>query len=193
VNEELALRAYEVPHSLGCPGWTIALFLGESRSMTSHSTLVRSLSVAAVAALALAGVSACSSSSTSPSSSPTVSSPSASPTTATATATVTPKPTTASPTSTVRPPVAPIIIVKGGNKTVQVGDTLDITTELVTKVSTSNPAVLKVSQPSKPGANPQMNGGAEAIAVGTAVLNVYGTLMGGAPNALLYTVKVTVK
>ena len=154
--------------------------------------LTRSLSVAAVAALALVGASACSSSSTSPSSSPTVSSPSASASTATATATSSPKPTTASPTTT-RPPVAPIIIVKGGNKTVQVGDALDITTELVTKVSTSNPAVLKVSQPSKPGANPQMNAGAEAIAVGTAVLNVYGTLMGGQPNALLYTVNVRVK
>lgn len=164
--------------------------VGKYGYMTPNPVLGRSLSIAALAALALVATSACSSSTTTPSASPTVSSSSTSPSTSSST---TKSPTASpTPTSTVSPVGTPTFIKKGGNKSVPLGTALVINTELVTKVSSSNTAVLKVSQPSKEGADPELNAGALAVSRGTAVLNVYGTLAGGSPNALLYTVNITV-
>lgn len=68
------------------------------------------------------------------------------------------------------------------------GDFLDVTTPNVTKVTTDNAKVLKVSQPHSDG-SAEFNGGAQVIGKGTATLSVYG----GITNGVIYTVNVTAK
>jgi len=68
----------------------------------------------------------------------------------------------------------------------KIGNFLNVTTPNVTKVTTDNPAVLKVSQPRTEG-SAEFNGGAAVIAEGKAVLTVYG----GATNSEMYSVTVT--
>lgn len=143
--------------------------------MYPHSMLIKSGSVAAVALFALVATSACSSSSTTPSSSPS---------TSTSSASASPS-KSASGSSSVLPP---IFITKAEDITVKVGDFLDVTTPNVTKVTTDNAKVLKVSQPHSDG-SAEFNGGAEVIGAGKAVLSVYG----GITNGVIYTVNVTAK
>lgn len=101
---------------------------------------------------------------------------------------VSPTPTTsASPTGEITNPVLPPIEIDGAAKeSVSVGQTLNVITKNVNKVSTDNTAVLRVSQPSDDG-SAQFNAGAEVIGAGSAVLTV--TVKGG-DN---YQVQVTAK
>lgn len=73
-----------------------------------------------------------------------------------------------------------------GQKTqeVAVGDTLNVISKGVTRVSTDNAEVLKVSQPRDDG-SAQFNAGAEVMAAGTATLVVSGK------KGELYSVKIT--
>ncbi len=66
-----------------------------------------------------------------------------------------------------------------------VGSTLVVNTEGVTRVSTDNPAVLDISQPRDDG-SAQFNAGATVVGTGSATLDVYGQ-----GDAKLYDVKVT--
>lgn len=68
--------------------------------------------------------------------------------------------------------VLPPIIVDGPETlTLKVGNTIDITTEGVTEVSTDNPQVLEVTQPSDDG-SAQFNAGAVVVDAGEAKLTV---------------------
>ncbi|MDP4015200.1 MAG: hypothetical protein U0990_04855 [Candidatus Nanopelagicales bacterium] len=90
-----------------------------------------------------------------------------------------------SPTGNVLPPIP---ITKAGDVTVSVGDNLNVTTPNVTKVTTDNPAVLRVSQPYSDG-SADFNGGALVLAPGKAKLTVFG----GTPGGEMYSVNVTAK
>ncbi len=78
----------------------------------------------------------------------------------------------------------PIEIDGQSSETVKVGDHLNVTSDGVTKVSTDNAEVLKVSQPHTEG-QATFNGGAEVVGAGTATLVVSGK--GGE----LYSTKIT--
>lgn len=80
----------------------------------------------------------------------------------------------------------PIPITKAEAITVKVGDTLNVTTPNVTKVTTNNAKVLEVSQPYSDG-SATFNGGAKVIGAGKATLTVFG----GITNSEMYTVTVT--
>lgn len=92
-----------------------------------------------------------------------------------------------SPSSTMIGTVLPPIEITQARKNVEVtvGDTLNVTTADVTKVTTDNAEVLTVSQPRDDG-SAQFNAGAEVVSAGTAELTVYG--VGGKE---LYTATVT--
>ena len=81
--------------------------------------------------------------------------------------------------------VPPIEITKASDVTVDVGSVLVISTEGVTRISTDNPEVLKISQPTTQG-DAKLNAGADVISPGAAVIDVY-----GADDAKLYDVNVT--
>lgn len=84
------------------------------------------------------------------------------------------------------PGVLPPIEITGQKTAdVKVGDTLNITTTDVAKVTTDNATVLKVSQPHDDG-SAQFNAGAEVLSAGTAKLVVYDKA-----DKELYTVTVT--
>ena len=119
--------------------------------------------LAAAAAAALLLTTACSSGSSEPSTSPSES-PAATATTAV---------------------LPPIEITKAADVTVDIGSTLVVNTEGVTRVSTDNPAVLEISQPRDDG-SAQFNAGATVVGAGSATLDVYGQ-----GDAKLYDVKVT--
>ncbi|MEI8080670.1 MAG: hypothetical protein WCI74_02360 [Actinomycetes bacterium] len=144
--------------------------------MTTKSAVVKSVCVGA-ALLTIGATAACSSSSTSPSASPSTSASSAQPST---TASGTPG-SVAMPTE----------IKAGGNVTATVGEEFFVSTKDVTKITTSNAAVVSVSQPTSTG-DPQYNAGAKAESKGTATLEVFVT-KAGQPEAVAYKVNVTVK
>lgn len=78
--------------------------------------------------------------------------------------------TTDDPSAEVLPPV----MVDGPESlNLKVGNTINITTEGVTEVSTDNPSVLEVSQPSDDG-SAQFNAGAVVLDAGEAKLTVFG-------------------
>lgn len=82
-------------------------------------------------------------------------------------------------------PVLPPIEIDGQkSQEVTVGDFLNVTSKDVTKVSTDNAEVLKVSQPRDDG-GAQFNAGAEVVAAGTATFVVSGK------DGELYSVKIT--
>lgn len=83
--------------------------------------------------------------------------------------------------------VAPIIVDGPEDLTVDVGVVLDVVTEDVGRVDTSDPGVLSVSQPSDD-RGAQFDAGAVAESAGTAELSVHGR-----DDAPLYTVTVTVR
>ncbi|NQU36794.1 MAG: hypothetical protein HQ526_04255 [Actinobacteria bacterium] len=80
--------------------------------------------------------------------------------------------------------VAPIQVKEGGDITVMVGNTLNVTTTNATDIDTDNPEVLKVSQPGTDG-SATFNGGAEVVGEGEATLTVSGR------SGVLYVVNVT--
>ncbi len=82
--------------------------------------------------------------------------------------------------------VAPVIVEDEKPVRVQAGRSIDVTTEGVTEVATSDEAVLEVTQPRDDG-SAQFNAGATAKAPGSATLSVY------AGDELLYEVEVTVE
>lgn len=82
--------------------------------------------------------------------------------------------------------VAPVIIDSDEPVTIQVGRAIDVTTDDVTRVDTSDDSVLEVTQPSDDG-SAQFNAGATAKAAGNATLTVYNN------DEVLYEVEVTVE
>jgi hypothetical protein len=82
--------------------------------------------------------------------------------------------------------VAPVIVDTDDPVTIEVGRAIDVTTDGVTRVDTSDDSVLEVSQPTDDG-SAQFNAGATAKAAGTATLTVYDN------DKVLYTVEVTVE
>lgn len=93
--------------------------------------------------------------------------------------------TTEESTGTTQQVVAPIIVDGAEELTVEVGATLDIVTDGVTGVTSSDEAVLEPSQPSTDG-SAVFNAGATALAPGDASLTVSGE------SGVLYTVEVEV-
>ena len=92
-----------------------------------------------------------------------------------------PTPASTSP-SMVLPPIP---VTKAESITVKVGQTLNVVTPNVTKVTTDNPKVLQVSQPHSDG-SAEFNGGAKVVGVGKANLTVFG----GVTNLEMYSVSV---
>ena len=81
--------------------------------------------------------------------------------------------------------VAPLIVDSGDPVTLEVGRSIDVVTDDVTRVESSDTAVLTVSQPSDDG-SASFNAGATAVAAGSATLSVY------TGDSLAYEVAVTV-
>ena len=81
--------------------------------------------------------------------------------------------------------VAPVIVDSDDPVTIQVGRVIDVTTDDVTRVDTSDDSVLEVTQPTDDG-SAQFNAGATAKAAGNATLTVYDN------DTVLYAVEVTV-
>ena len=79
----------------------------------------------------------------------------------------------------------PIEITKAADVTVDVGSVLVISTDGVTRITTDNADVLKISQPTTEG-DAKLNAGADVLSPGTATIDVY-----GADDAKLYDVNVT--
>jgi hypothetical protein len=82
--------------------------------------------------------------------------------------------------------VAPVIVDSEDPVTIEVGRAIDVTTDGVTRVDTSDDSVLEVTQPTDDG-SAQFNAGATAKAAGTATLTVYDN------DKVLYAVEVTVE
>lgn len=82
--------------------------------------------------------------------------------------------------------IAPVIVDSADPVTIQVGRAIDVTTDDVTRVETSDDSVLEVTQPSDDG-SAQFNAGATAKAAGNATLTVYDN------DKVLYEVEVTVE
>lgn len=82
--------------------------------------------------------------------------------------------------------VAPVIVDTDDPVTIQVGRAIDVTTDDVTRVDTSDDSVLEVTQPTDDG-SAQFNAGATAKAAGTATLTVWDN------DKVLYAVEVTVE
>lgn len=80
---------------------------------------------------------------------------------------------------------APVIVDSADPVSLKVGQVIDITTDGVTEVKTSDPSVLEVSQPEDDG-SAQFNAGATARSEGEATLSVHQN------ETLLYEVAVTV-
>lgn len=81
--------------------------------------------------------------------------------------------------------VAPVIVDGPEQLSVEVGAALDIVTDGVTEVTSSDETVLEVTQPSTDG-SAEFNAGAAALVAGDAVLTVSGE------DGELYTVEVEV-
>ncbi len=82
--------------------------------------------------------------------------------------------------------VAPVIVEDDQPVTIETGRMIDVTSDGVTEVATSDDSVLEVTQPRDDG-SAQFNAGATAKAPGVATLSVY------AGDELLYEVEVTVE
>jgi hypothetical protein len=82
--------------------------------------------------------------------------------------------------------VPPVLVTGPDPIDVEVGAIIDVVSDGVERVDTSDDAVLSVTQPSDDG-SAQFNAGATAVAEGDAVLSVYGE-----DDELLYEVDVTV-
>ncbi|MFV0317191.1 MAG: hypothetical protein ACK5O2_09565 [Microthrixaceae bacterium] len=82
--------------------------------------------------------------------------------------------------------VAPVIVDSSDPVSIEVGRVIDITTDGVTEVESSDSAVLEVSQPSDDG-SAKFNAGATAKAPGNATITVKGD------SGVLYEVEVTVE
>ena len=147
--------------------------------MTTKSVVIKSVCLGA-ALLAVGATAACSSSSTSPSASPSTSASSAKP-----------SPTVSSANPSTGSVIAPTEVKAGGSVTMTVGEEFFVSTPNVTKITTSNEAVVSVSQPVTTG-DPQFNAGGKAESKGTATLEVFVTKT-GQPEAAAYKVNVTVK
>lgn len=82
--------------------------------------------------------------------------------------------------------IAPVIVDSADPVTLQVGQSIDVTTADVTKVRSSDNSLLEVSQPTDDG-SAKFNAGATAKATGEATLTVYDN------ETVLYEVDVTIE
>jgi len=82
----------------------------------------------------------------------------------------------------------PIFISQAEDITVKVGDTLYVTTPNVSKVTTGDPRILKVTQARNDG-SASYAPGAAVVGAGTTTFSVYG----GITNSVMYVVNVTAK